>query len=256
MAKSISVGNAARNGLAAALLAEQGFTGPEQAIEGTYGFARVTSSEIDFAAITDRFGDSWEILANAYKPYPCGVVLFPVIDGCLDLCERHGLSAEQIARVTVRGHPLLRMRTDRPDVATGREAKVSLQHTVAVAFLHGAAGLTQYTDQAVGEPAVLGLRSRVAVEEDPGIPVETAFVTVQTTDGRTLTSHVTAARGTMARPMSDAELTAKYRELAAYGASGVDAERLLQRLWEIENASDAASVVAMAAEPKSPEERQ
>jgi hypothetical protein len=61
------------------------FTGPEQAIEGTYGFARVTIDEADFSAITDALGDSWEILANAYKPYPCGVVLFPVIDGCLEL---------------------------------------------------------------------------------------------------------------------------------------------------------------------------
>jgi MmgE/PrpD N-terminal domain len=76
MAKSISVGNAARNGLAAALLAEQGFTGPEQAIEGTYGFARVMSDETDFSAITDGLGDSWEILTNAYKPYPAGSCSF------------------------------------------------------------------------------------------------------------------------------------------------------------------------------------
>ena len=72
MAKSIIVGSAARNGLAAALLAEQGFTGPEQAIEGTYGFARVMSDEADLSAITDGLGDGWEILSNAYKPYPCG----------------------------------------------------------------------------------------------------------------------------------------------------------------------------------------
>jgi len=136
MAKSISVGNAARNGLAAALLAEQGFTGPEQAIEGTYGFARVMSDEADFSAITDGLGNSWEILTNAYKPYPCGVVLFPVIDGCLELRERHMLSADRIAAVTVRGHPL-RIRTDRPDVTSGRAAKVSVQHSVAVAFIYG-----------------------------------------------------------------------------------------------------------------------
>lgn len=88
MAKSISVGNAARNGLAAAMLAEQGFTGPDQAIEGTYGFAKVMSGAADFDLMTDGLGESWEILSNAYKPYPCGVVLFPVIDGCLDLRDR------------------------------------------------------------------------------------------------------------------------------------------------------------------------
>jgi 2-methylcitrate dehydratase PrpD len=116
MAKSISVGNAARNGLAATLLAEQGFTGPEQAIEGTYGFARVTSDEADFSAITDALGDSWEILTNAYKPYPCGVVLFPVIDGCLELRERHALSADRIAALGahngLRSHPTAQIRAN------------------------------------------------------------------------------------------------------------------------------------------------
>ena len=245
MAKSISVGNAARNGLAAALLAEQGFTGPEQAIEGTYGFARVMSDEADFSAITDGLGNSWEILTNAYKPYPCGVVLFPVIDGCLELRERHMLSADRIAAVTVRGHPLLRIRTDRPDVTGGRAAKVSVQHSVAVAFIYGAAGLSQYADQCIGEPTVLELRRKVTVEEDATIPVETAFVTVQTIDGRRFECHVTQSRGTMARPMSDAELEAKFRSLAEYGAPTLDAQRLIAVIWAIEDEHDVGSTVKM-----------
>src|SRR5258707_6649755 len=64
MSKSIGVGNAARNGLAAALFAEAGFTAAERAIEGRYGFAPVTSDSVNFGAITDRLGESWEILAN------------------------------------------------------------------------------------------------------------------------------------------------------------------------------------------------
>jgi 2-methylcitrate dehydratase PrpD len=247
MAKSISVGNAARNGLAAALLAKQGFTGPEQPIEGAYGFAKVMSEEADFGALTEGLGGRWEILSNAYKPYPCGVVLFPVIDGCLELRERHALAADRIAGVAVKGHPLLRIRTDRPDARTGREAKVSIQHSVAVAFLYGAAGLAEYTDRCVAEPAVRDLRRRVTVEEDAAIPVETAFVTVRTTDGRALESHVTEARGTMARPMGDAELGAKFRNLAAHGASSVDAQQLIKELWNMEGEPDAARLVGLAA---------
>ena len=112
------------------------------------------SDETDFSAITDGLGDSWEILTNAYKPYPCGVVLFPVIDGCLELLERHMLSADRIASVIVRGHPLLRIRTDRPNVTTGRAAKVSAQHSVAVAVIYGAAGLPQYTDRWAPFPGI------------------------------------------------------------------------------------------------------
>jgi 2-methylcitrate dehydratase PrpD len=245
MAKSISVGGAARNGLAAALLAVQGFTGPDQAIEGTYGFVKVMSEETDFAAITDGLGTTWEISSNAYKPYPCGVVLFPVIDGCLELRGRHGVTANRIDRVTVKGHPLLRIRTDRPDARTGRDAKVSVQHSVAVAFLFGAAGLAQYADACVVEPAVLDLRRKVAVAEDATIPVETAFVTVETTDGRRFETHVTEARGTMARPMSDAELEAKFHALAAFGAPGVDAQRLIDAIWNVEREPDLSQIVKL-----------
>ncbi len=249
MAKSVSVGNAARNGLAAALLAEQGFTGPDRPLEGTYGLGSVMSEDADWRVVTDGLGQSWEIAANAYKPYPCGVVLFPVIDGCLDLREQHALTADKIARVGVRGHPLLRIRTDRPEVTAGREAKVSLQHSVAVAFIDGAAGVAQYSDERIGDPAILELRRRVAVEEDAGIPVETAFVTVETTDGRRFERHVTHSRGTMARPMSDVELEAKFRQLAEYGAPGIDAERLIEAIWGIDHAPDAAGIARMAGLP-------
>ena len=238
MAKSLGVGNAAKNGLAAALFAEGGFTGPEEPIEGRYGFAAVTSDSADLARMTDGLGERWEVLANAYKPYPCGVVLFPVIDACLELRARHAPAPEAIDRVVVRGHPLMRERTDRPDVATGRDAKVSLQHSAAVAFLFGAAGLAQYEDACVADPAVRALRARVVFEEDPAMPVESATVTLHLADGTAHSEHVRHGRGTPGRPMSDAELDTKVRELAAYGAPFVDAAGLIAAVRGIEDEAD------------------
>jgi 2-methylcitrate dehydratase PrpD len=238
MAKSLGVGNAAKNGLAAALFAEGGFTGPETPIEGRYGFASVTSDSADSALMTDGIGNRWEILANAYKPYPCGVVLFPLIDACLELRTRHAPALDAIERVVLRGHPLMRERTDRPDVATGRDAKVSLQHSVAVSFLFGAAGLAQYEDSCVADPAVRALRSLVAFEEDPAMPVESASVMLRLADGTTHSEHVRHGRGTPGRPMSDAELDAKVRELAAYGAPSVDAAVLIAAVRDIANEAD------------------
>src|SRR5690554_626332 len=87
MAKSISVGNAARNGIMAALLAREGFSGPSHPLEGAYGFARVFSRDPDFAAISTGLGDTWHLARVAYKPYPCGVVLNPVLDAALELAE-------------------------------------------------------------------------------------------------------------------------------------------------------------------------
>jgi 2-methylcitrate dehydratase PrpD len=245
MSKSIGVGNAAKNGLAAALFAEAGFTAADRAIEGRYGFAPVTSDSVNLAAITDRLGESWEILANAYKPYPCGVVLFPVIDACLELRARHAPAPGRIAQITVRGHPLLRERADRPAVETGREAKVSIQHSVAVALLEGAAGLAQYEDACVADPAVRALRAKVAVEEDESVPVESALVTLRLDDGSSLTEHVRHGRGTPGRPMSETELDAKVRGLAAFGAPEVDAPGLIAALRAIEGEADVARIVRM-----------
>jgi 2-methylcitrate dehydratase PrpD len=251
MAKSLSVGNAARNGLAAALLAEAGFTGSRTALEGRYGFAAVMAGKADFAAVTDGLGANWEILDNAYKPYPCGVVLFPVIDACLELRERHAVDPRQITRIAVRGNPLLRIRTDRPSVTTGREAKVSLHHTVAAAFLDGAVGIRHYTDDCVAEPAYRALRQKVEMVEDAAIPVETAIVTLTLEGGNTLSAQVDRPRGTKLRPMSDSELDAKFRDQAQLAAPAVDTGRLLAALWAIDRDGDAGRVMAFAVPPGS-----
>jgi 2-methylcitrate dehydratase PrpD len=238
MAKSLGVGNAAKNGLAAALFAEGGFSGPESPIEGRYGFTAVVSDSADLARIADGIGQRWEVLNNAYKPYPCGVVLFPVIDACLELRARLAPATEAIDRVVVRGHPLMRERTDRPNVETGRDARVSLQHTVAAAFLLAAAGLAQYEDDCVADPAVRALRAKVVFEEDSGAPVESATVTLHLADGTEQSEHIRHGRGTPGRPMSDAELDTKVRELAAYGAPFVDAAGLIAAVRGIEAEAD------------------
>ena len=111
----------------------------------------------------------------------------------------------------------MRERTDRPNVETGRDARVSLQHTVAAAFLFGAAGLAQYEDDCVAGPAVGALRARIVFEEDPGAPVESATVTLHLADGTEQSEHIPHGRGTPGRPMSDSELDSKVRELVAYG---------------------------------------
>jgi 2-methylcitrate dehydratase PrpD len=245
MSKSIGVGNSGRNGLASALFAEAGFTAAESAIEGKYGFAVVASDTVDLGKIGAGLGTTWEILANAYKPYPCGVVLFPVIDACLKLRKRISVPIDRIAQVSVRGHPLLRERTDRPGVGDGRSAKVSLQHSIAVALLQGAAGIAQFTDAAVADPTVRALSRKVTAADDSSIPVEAAVVELRLADGSTLSEHVKAGRGTPGRPMSDIELDAKVNECAAFGAPFVDVPALIGAIRDIETMGDAAHIMRM-----------
>jgi 2-methylcitrate dehydratase PrpD len=250
MAKSVGVGGAARGGLLAALLAEQGLTGPARPIEGPRGFTSVMGETADLAGIVEGLGVRWEILANTYKPYPCGVVLNPVIDACLELRRRHALSPEKIRSVTVRGHPLLAARADRPDVTTGREAQVSAQHSVAVALLWGRAGVAEFSDAAVRDPAVLSARAKVRVEPDATIPVGAARVTVETGDGSVLVTDIAEATGSRERPLTDAEIEAKLRMLAEFGGSGVAADPLIEAIWSLDRAEDAGRLLRLAVPPR------
>ena len=247
MSKSVGVGNSARNGLAAALYAERGLSGPDRPLEGPRALAAVMGEGEDLASVVDGLGDSWELMQNAYKPYPNGVVLHPVVDACLELRPQVG-DVARIERVMVKGHPLLRERADRPNVTTGREAQVSLQHSVAVAFLYGAAGVKEYSDACVNDPAVLALRSKVSAEDDASIPADAAVVSLRTTSGDLLSAHIAHARGSIARPLSDRELETKFRDLAAYGAPGVDSGRLIDSIWTLDKTDNSPAVMKIAAQ--------
>jgi 2-methylcitrate dehydratase PrpD len=248
MAKSISVGNAPRNGIVAALLAERGYAAAARTLDGAYGFIHVMGERPDAGAILRGLGVEWESARVAYKPYPCGIVLHPVIDALLALRAEHALEAANVGRVKVRAHPLLAQRTDRKGPRSGCEAQVSLQHAVAVCLLHGAAGIREFTDAAAADPLALALGERVEIEDDPAMGVEAASVTVHTADARMLRRDIEHALGSLGRPMSDAELEAKLREQARSGAPGFDPDPLLDALWRVERLPDAA-VLAQLLQP-------
>ena len=246
MAKSVGVGNAARNGLFAALLAARGVTGPDRPLEGPRGFMAVTGGDCDPSLLTRGLGDSFELLRNTYKPYPCGVVLNPVIDAVLELRARHRLQARDVAGVTVTGHPLLGERTDRPAPASGREAQVSAQHSVAVVLLHGAAGIPEFADAAVTDPATLDLRGKVTVKADQAMPQGAARVVIRGHDGQAFETTVNRARGSLERPPTDDELEAKLVTLAAHGCPALDPAPLVSALWTLEDLDDVRDLMRLA----------
>ena len=245
MSKSLSVGQAARAGLMSALLAAKGYTGPAAPLEGERGFLALHSDAPDFSALTDGLGSRWEILKNTFKPYPCGVVLNPVIEACLALHAQGNFSADAIASITLTGHPLLRQRTDRPNVTTGRLSQVSAQHAVAVSLLWGRADLEAFSDQAVQDPQLRELASRISFRDDPSLTFEGADVCLLLDDDRRLASRIDAAKGGLDHPMTDADLAAKLRAQIGWRGIDLDADKLIISLEAIEDAADGAAFLAM-----------
>jgi 2-methylcitrate dehydratase PrpD len=248
MAKSVSVGNAARNGLVAAIMAKHGVEGPLYPLEGPRGFLKVVSDEPDFSALDRDLGVTWELARNMFKPYPCGVVLNPVIDACLSVQASGRIRLDDIESITVVGNPLLKARADRPHVTRGREAQVSAQHAVAVSLLRGSAGIADFGDEAVRAPDVLAFRQKVArIDVDAAIPVESVRLEIRTTDGATTRIEIEAATGSPRKPLTDNDLERKFETLAAFGCSDLRARPLIERLWGLESELDAAGVVRAAA---------
>src|SRR5207237_7650776 len=100
-----------QNGLTAALLAEKGFTSSNRVLEAPRGFAHVMSTERNLAEITDGLGTRYEAALNTYKPFACGIVIHPAIDGCIQLRNAHKLTGDEIEKIELRVHPLVLERT-------------------------------------------------------------------------------------------------------------------------------------------------
>jgi len=245
-AKSIGVGNAARNGLLSALLAQDGFNGPELPLEGERGFLKVMGENPDFAGITQGLGERWALRANTYKPYPCGVVLNPVIEACLELSRERNWALSDLTRIELTGHPLLRQRTDRPTIKTGRESQVSAQHAVAVALASGRAGLAEFSDAAVADSNLRALYPLLHFIDDDGYAVESARVRLFFRSGEILSHRIDVASGSLGAPLDDKTLEHKLRELARYGGSTCAPQPLIDALWSLQHASDASAVMRLA----------
>jgi 2-methylcitrate dehydratase PrpD len=242
-AKSVSVGNAARNGLFSALLAEKGFSGPAEPIAGAQGFLAAMGEPPNWAALTEGLGKTWEVNDNSLKPYPAGFVIHPLLDCALDWRRQH--PGAEVERVAVRGNPLLLQRTDRPEVASGRESQVSLQHAVAAALVLGKAGLDQFTDACVDDPVVKEMRRKVEVASDPAISTIAVEMDFWTKDGKKHSVSTQAARGSSANPLKDSEVEQKLLDEARSWRPAHDIKPLIDAVWALDKSGDVSNLAAM-----------
>jgi 2-methylcitrate dehydratase PrpD len=246
MCKSLHPGRAAQGGLTAALLAAANFTSSEQAIEAPRGFARVLSTRFDPTIITEGLGERYELLSNMYKPFACGLVVHAAIDGCIEICREYALAHDAIEAVELTVSPLVLRLTGKTAPQTGLEGKFSVYHAVSAAIVHGAAGEAQFSDDCVRDPRVVALRGRVSAREDPAVGRTEARVTIRTRDGRTLSRHVEHALGTLTRPMSDADLEAKFRGLVQGLLPPARIEETINLCWRISALEDAGALARAA----------
>ena len=252
MTKAFIHGRAAQNGMLAALLAQQGFTSAESSLEGAHGFANVLAPDRDLSALTAGLGTTYEILANSYKPFACGVVAHPVIDACIQLRNENRLNVADIAAIALRVNPRALELTGIQAPPNGLKSKWSIYHSAAVALVDGAAGEHQYSDERVNAPEVLGLRAKIVATADAQLPEIAARVAVTLKNGGSLEKRIDRVVGSAENPMSDHDLELKVRGLAHGILSEARVAALIALVWRTGELPDIAELARAAAATENP----
>ena len=232
----------APSGIQAALLARNGFTSSEVGIEGKFGFASVFSEVPNLDALTQGLGHAFELSANTYKPYPCGIVIHPIIDACLQLRSRLSDGIHRIAQVRISAYREVLTLTYRKRPKDELEAQVSVYHWAAAALLRGDAGLAEIAPDALKDSSIIALQDRIQVETDLGMAIDQADVTVSLEDGRSFRLRVEHCVGSLGQPMTDQQLEGKFRMQAQKAAGSLALDTLAKDCWRLGELADVAQI--------------
>jgi 2-methylcitrate dehydratase PrpD len=242
MCTALIPAHAAQCGLRAAILAAHGFSGSDVAFEGRHGFADVFCDEPNFDALTERLGQSFEILSNTYKAYPCGVVVHPIIDGCLSIRSEHEINPSEIDCVLLTANPITLELAGRRTPKDSIEGHLSIYHWAAAALLLGKAGIAEGSDRCILDPEVIALRNKVGALADAAISRDGAKVTVVLRSGRSFQSDIAHCKGSAGQAMSDADLTKKFRDQATGLLTESQVARLLNLCWKVSTLEDVGEI--------------
>jgi 2-methylcitrate dehydratase PrpD len=221
MSKPLHAGHAADAGALAAMLAEKGFTGALDVLEGPAGFGAALGGKPDWAKATDGLGTRYNITAMTSKNHGCCGHAFAAIDGALALRQRYGLAPDRIRQIRVGTYRTAVEVTGRAEPPrTPFEGKFSLRYVVATALVRGSVRLDAFGPDRLADPVVHNLMGRIALEIDPALDAQfpnrrAAVVEIETAEGERLRHLQPTRKGDPEAPLSDGELEAKFFELAS-----------------------------------------
>jgi 2-methylcitrate dehydratase PrpD len=239
--KQLHTAKAASDGLLAAFLAKEGFTGAQRILEGPQGLAAgMSRGDADPARLTAGLGTRWALAETSFKYHASCRHTHPAADALQQVMRRHGLQAADLQQVTARVHQgALDVLGPVTDPRTVHQSKFSMGTVLGLVAVFDRAGLADF-DAHYQDPRVVAVRQRVQMTLDP--EVDAAYpqrwigkVDVLTTDGRRLQGRIDEPKGDPGNTLDRAEIETKARQLAAYGGGATPAEmdRLIARSWTL-----------------------
>jgi 2-methylcitrate dehydratase PrpD len=256
LTKRFQAGQAASGAVLAALLAHQGFTGAREVFAGRFGFFPMYQPDgYDLGAITDGLGTIFRGVEVSFKPYPSGRPNHAMLDAALELYRRLDLATADggagIAEVVITANPRTYQDQLGPEAGKRRpsqvvEAQFSIPFLVAAALVRGKVGIGEVAR--VDDPEVVALSERVQGAVREGAPANWAEIMVRRADGRAAALETTGPSGSPDKPLTDAQLQAKFRDCAAHAVRPIPqpvVEHAVQLIARLEDSPDAAALVRL-----------
>lgn len=247
--KRIFGGMAASNGIRSALLASEGFTGPETMLEGERGFCYAFGDDSNLAALTAGLGTKWQILDVHYKIYAQDGYIQPMTEALERMVKQHSFRPEDIEGVRAGtnrfafDHIIGSIREPK-DLTS---AQYSANFSLALFLVKRGAGFQEYTDESLIDPRIISLSKKIHTEVDEEIEAEWqktkprgARVTVRLTSGETYTECVH-----MLRSMTAEDVNEKFRRLATVAIVTEQSEQLLTIVRNLDAVRDVSSLVPL-----------
>jgi 2-methylcitrate dehydratase PrpD len=234
--KPFNVGNAARSGLTAFLVADAGIIGPNDALGGERGFLSMMSGDFDSTKLTLPASD-FAIHDIYIKPYAACRYCHPAIEASIKLSESHALIFEEIKEITVTTYDLAVKNHDHTIVPNSSSGKMSIPFSVATAIMNKKAGIEEFSDKLVHNNAIISLTQKVRVhastEYSRLFPVKSiAAVKVHLINESTYSCKVEYPKGEPENPLSDKELNEKVISLCGFGGCEKNnIPDIIQNIW-------------------------
>jgi 2-methylcitrate dehydratase PrpD len=253
MTKPLHAGNSARNGVVAALLAQDGFTANKSIMEGEFGFCSMFSGGKvkGIGNIDQDLGKTWHILSPgmSLKPYPCCRSTHSSIDASLYLKNVMGVDTGQIVKIICRTSPdhTKLARFHRPKNAN--EGKFSIPYCIAASLLRGKISLKDFTDEKVADPETQALLSKVDFEYPEeyikGTKILAQEVVVKLSNGTEYSRKVEAPKGDPESPLTDEELSAKFIDCTRLALSQTKIEKVLEMVAHLESLKNISQLMKL-----------
>ncbi len=250
--KPLQVGNSARNGLFAAVLARNGCTANPAALEHEQGYFQTFNGPGHFRIldVESSWGSPFEVVEPgiAFKQYPCCGSTHPAIDALLPLRPR---LRQRIERIDCAIHELCLRHTNRPNPAPGADSKFSLQYCLARAIVDGRIQLTDFTEERVNEPAIKALLPVIQVRPYAADTFATenylgAIVDIELADGTRLSGRVDApVGGTSECPLPPATLRQKFLDCAGQVLPSQRVEKIYELTMSMERQTSTSPMLSL-----------